>query len=536
MAASVLSLEEDLSCSVCCDVFLEPVLLGCGHSFCRKCLSRHWSSSPGRRCPVCRRPSPQEPVPNFSLRSTCESFLKQRREASEAQMRRRKKREEEEEERAKLCPEHGRKLAFFCEREDEPVCCQCKNSRHRGHRVLPWQRAVKRGKGRLAAHTKEMRERLDALRSGSAQGHTATAYIKAVVKKCEEQIRKDFDKVFTFLKEEQKARLEAVRDAGIRETQLASKAIEAEATLLFNQVQEAEEMAQKNYITFLQESKAIMSTHFSRQICQIRSEPARCPWAMIEVPERLGNLRFNVWKKMKEVAPCYPVILNPSTPLVGLILSDDLTSVQVEKLPKCYSFVAGSKALDEDYHVWDVCVSDCSDWIVGMSMEQHSFTTRVPLSSSPFWSLCAIQRKKDQFFTARHPATQLKLTSPLQVLRVKLSTKYRQEQPKRLREIAFSDAQKGSTIFRCVYDFDKRPRYPILCPLQQGGKLTIQPAEVMVEVKAEGFWKKYGAAILCIGIWIITLVSILLFTDTDIIKLVQEWDRKRKGHDIETKG
>ncbi|XP_062395885.1 E3 ubiquitin-protein ligase TRIM35-like isoform X2 [Sardina pilchardus] len=299
MAASVLSLEEDLSCSVCCDVFQEPVLLGCGHSFCRKCLSRHWSSSPGRRCPVCRRPSPQEPVLNISLRSTCESFLKHQRAAKKAQMRRIKKREQKKGEKDKLCPEHGRKLVFFCQREGELVCCQWKNSGHRGHRVLPWQRAVKKRKRELAEATETWRKRLDALRSGSADDHTSTADIKAVVEKCEVQMRKEFDKLFKFLQEEQKDRLEAMRVAGIREIQLTRKAIEAEATLLLNQIQEAEEMAQNNDIILKQEFNAIMSAQFSQR------EPARCPWDKIEVAERLGNLRFHFCKKMMEVTPSY---------------------------------------------------------------------------------------------------------------------------------------------------------------------------------------------------------------------------------------
>ncbi|XP_062388698.1 E3 ubiquitin-protein ligase TRIM35-like [Sardina pilchardus] len=519
MAACVLSLEEDLSCSVCCDVFQEPVLLSCGHSFCRKCLSFHWSSSPGRRrCPVCRRSSPQEPVPNISLRSTCESFLKQRREASEAQ--------EEEEERGKLCPEHGQELVLFCETDQEPVCSQCKNSRHRGHHTMPVQRAVKERKGRLADATEPLRDRLGALRSGSADGHTSTAHIKAVVEKCEVQIRKDFDKLFKFLQEEQKDRLEAVRVAGIREIQLASEAIEAEATLLSSRVQEAEEMAQKDDITFLQEFDAVMMSTKLRP-----PEPARCPWAMIDVPRRLGNLRFNVWKKMKEVAPYYPVILDPDIPPVGIILSDDLTSVKAtpisdtsSPLSKCYVLVMGSKALDDDCHVWDVHVGDSSDWMVGVTSQRH-FHLGVPLSVSPFWGFWAIQRKNEEYFALTSPPTRLRLpfsADALQVLRVKLLYKMvaYEGSCKRFWEVTFSDARKsrGSTIYSFLLGGRKRPLYPFLCPLRRGGKLTLEPAEVTVEVKGVvGFWEKYGSEVILFGtvviIVIIAIISLALRTD-----------------------
>lgn len=72
------------------------------------------------------------------------------------------------------------------------------------------------------------------------------------MEKCETQIRRDFEKLFTFLREEQKTHLEALWDVGTRETQLAREAIEAEVTLLSDRVQEVEELAQKDDITFLE--------------------------------------------------------------------------------------------------------------------------------------------------------------------------------------------------------------------------------------------------------------------------------------------
>eukprot|EP00391_Amoebophrya_sp_Ameob2_P001940 CAMPEP_0179007572 /NCGR_PEP_ID=MMETSP0795-20121207/15234_1 /TAXON_ID=88552 /ORGANISM="Amoebophrya sp., Strain Ameob2" /LENGTH=1083 /DNA_ID=CAMNT_0020702559 /DNA_START=272 /DNA_END=3524 /DNA_ORIENTATION=- len=50
--------EEDLSCPVCAEIFLEPCTLPCGHTMCRLCLSRHLDHALERApiCVMCRHP------------------------------------------------------------------------------------------------------------------------------------------------------------------------------------------------------------------------------------------------------------------------------------------------------------------------------------------------------------------------------------------------------------------------------------------------------------------------------------------------
>ena len=46
----------DLECSVCSEVFTDPVTLACGHTFCRSCALR-WFTNSAKRCPVARCPA-----------------------------------------------------------------------------------------------------------------------------------------------------------------------------------------------------------------------------------------------------------------------------------------------------------------------------------------------------------------------------------------------------------------------------------------------------------------------------------------------
>ncbi|XP_060776671.1 nuclear factor 7, brain-like [Neoarius graeffei] len=52
-SSGVLS-EDQLQCSICLDVFTDPVMTPCGHNFCMICLTEFWDSSSHCQCPVCQ--------------------------------------------------------------------------------------------------------------------------------------------------------------------------------------------------------------------------------------------------------------------------------------------------------------------------------------------------------------------------------------------------------------------------------------------------------------------------------------------------
>ncbi|XP_041694326.2 E3 ubiquitin-protein ligase TRIM39-like [Coregonus clupeaformis] len=68
--------EEQFQCSICLDVFTDPVSIPCGHNFCKACIKRYWDSTDLCQCPLCmkifhRRP---EPDVNRTLRGVAEYF------------------------------------------------------------------------------------------------------------------------------------------------------------------------------------------------------------------------------------------------------------------------------------------------------------------------------------------------------------------------------------------------------------------------------------------------------------------------------
>ena len=116
MASGSSLLEEELSCPVCTDIFRDPVVLSCSHSFCKACLQQYWGQKGSQECPLCRRRSSKTHPPiSLSLRNTCEAFLKENQGAKAGS--------------EVLCSRHSEKLKLFCLEDQIPVCVICQNFR-----------------------------------------------------------------------------------------------------------------------------------------------------------------------------------------------------------------------------------------------------------------------------------------------------------------------------------------------------------------------------------------------------------------------
>ncbi|XP_073468133.1 E3 ubiquitin/ISG15 ligase TRIM25-like [Aquarana catesbeiana] len=73
-------LRKELECSVCLNIYTDPVTLKCGHNFCQDCIGRVLDTqegSGGYSCPECRQTFRKRPVlqRNITLRNIAENFL-----------------------------------------------------------------------------------------------------------------------------------------------------------------------------------------------------------------------------------------------------------------------------------------------------------------------------------------------------------------------------------------------------------------------------------------------------------------------------
>lgn len=123
--------ENDLSCPVCYNIFVNPVVLSCSHSICEDCIQRFWENKKLKECPVCRRRSSKEHPPlNLVLRNLCETYQQKPSQRSSFGG-------------ETVCGVHNEKLKLFCLDDQQPVCLVCRDSRkHANHRFCPIDEAV----------------------------------------------------------------------------------------------------------------------------------------------------------------------------------------------------------------------------------------------------------------------------------------------------------------------------------------------------------------------------------------------------------
>ncbi|XP_051996058.1 probable E3 ubiquitin-protein ligase TRIML1 [Xyrauchen texanus] len=72
--------EKHFLCSLCEEIFSNPVTTPCGHSFCKMCLRVYWGRSGSDECPLCKRTFGSRPhlSVNHILEDVTENYRKTR--------------------------------------------------------------------------------------------------------------------------------------------------------------------------------------------------------------------------------------------------------------------------------------------------------------------------------------------------------------------------------------------------------------------------------------------------------------------------
>ncbi|XP_062997338.1 E3 ubiquitin-protein ligase TRIM52-like [Elgaria multicarinata webbii] len=150
MAAEGLFKElfDAMTCPICLVCFKDPVMLDCGHNFCKACVDQYWAESDGASaCPECWKLFQQRGGrPNWQLAGVVQLVKKLWWE-----MRAEVKRD--------MCKKHRSPLKLFCKDDQAPLCVVCKDTEaHKGHSIVLVEEVAQELKEKTKAQLKAMEE------------------------------------------------------------------------------------------------------------------------------------------------------------------------------------------------------------------------------------------------------------------------------------------------------------------------------------------------------------------------------------------
>ncbi|XP_034391818.1 E3 ubiquitin-protein ligase TRIM21-like [Cyclopterus lumpus] len=385
-AASNLPSEDQFLCSVCLDVFTDPVTTPCGHNFCKKCITEHWNVSDRCQCPMCKevfttrpdlrvntfisemvsqfRQSAQQKASSSSseqqeskpgevpcdvctgtklkalksclvcLASYCETHLEPHLTMSG--LKRHQLMDPVENLEDRMCTKHDKPLELFCRTDQTCVCMLCTVLDHKMHKFVPLKEEYEGKKVELEKTEAELQEMIQKRRLKIQE-------VKHKVELSEEDADREKAEgvqVFTDLKESVERKLNELINT-IEEKQRTTKK-QAEDSIRELEQEISELMKRSTEVEKLSLSEDHLHLLQSVQALNIHHPPPTKDWSEVSVPpasyegtvvRAVSQLEETLSKKIKKLVVevelkrvqkfAVDVTLDPETAHPQLILSAD---------------------------------------------------------------------------------------------------------------------------------------------------------------------------------------------------------------------
>ncbi|XP_033941187.1 E3 ubiquitin-protein ligase TRIM21-like [Pseudochaenichthys georgianus] len=382
-AASCLLTEDQFLCSICLDVFTDPVTIPCGHNFCKPCISEHWDRNVQLKCPncnklFCKRPellvntfisemadqfrqSAQQKASSSSseqhvfkpgevpcdvctgtrlkalksclvcLESYCETHLEPH--LTRAGLKKHQLIDPVENLESRMCVKHDKLLELFCQTDQVCICMLCTVLDHKTHDVVPLKEEYEGKKAELGKTEAEIQQMIQKRRLKIQEMNRSVELSK---EGADREIA-DGVQVFTALKESversQAELMDTIKEKQ-RETEEQAegfiKELEQEIYELKKRSSEVEQLSRsEDQLHLLQSFTSLNAAPPTKNWTEVRVRPPSHEGTVGRAVTQLEETLSKQMKKLLEVElkrvqqDEVEVTLDPDTAHPELILSDE---------------------------------------------------------------------------------------------------------------------------------------------------------------------------------------------------------------------